>query len=265
MTLDVSRMQGTSTMAVSVPSRNNNNNLSFSISRLLESKASPKIVDHQTPSDASIEAAKLVNKESPPESPLDVDDHSDNDDDHDEDVKVNDSEDSDDSEGRAEDSARKMSLAEYAAAVHHPQHQSIDWYALYALQQQQQQHQQLGAGLLPPGHSGPAGFLPGRGPSAGGLPYLSYPSPAGGVVTTTSSSCGPPGYSTGPGQLNPSSLSPHHPHHPHHIQPHPHHPHINGGVNSAFAALLEATVFKDRLAAGINFFSFNLLMSQVLH
>jgi len=31
----------------------------------------------------------------------------------------------------------------------------------------------------------------------------------------------------------------------------PHHPHMGGGVNSAFAALLEATVFKDRLAAGI--------------
>jgi hypothetical protein len=26
---------------------------------------------------------------------------------------------------------------------------------------------------------------------------------------------------------------------------------MGGGVNSAFAALLEATVFKDRLAAGI--------------
>lgn len=253
MTLDVSRIQGTSTMAVSAPPRNNNNNLSFSISRLLETKASSKNSSDQTPSEASLSAVKLVSKESPPESPLDVDDRSDrSDDDHDadEDVKVNDSDDSDDSEGRMEDS-RKMSLAEYAAAVHHPQHQSIDWYALYALQQQQQQHSQLGVGLLPPGHSGSAGFLPGRGSSTGGLPYLSYPSPAGGSVTTTSSSCGPPGYSTGPGQLNPSSLSPHHPHHSHHMQPHPHHPHMGGGVNSAFAALLEATVFKDRLAAGI--------------
>jgi len=260
MTLDVSRTQGTSAMAVSASPRNNNN-LSFSISRLLETKGSPKNNSDPTVSEASFSAAaaKLVSKESPPESPLDVDDRSDrSEDDHDadEDVKVNDSDDSDDSEGRAEDS-RKMSLAEYAAGVHHPQHQSIDWYALYALQQQQQQHPQLG--LLPPGHSGPPGFsLPGRGPSTGGLPYLSYPSPAGGAVTTTSSSCGPPGYSTEPGQLNPSSLSPHHPHHPHHMQPH--HPHMGGGVNSAFAALLEATVFKDRLAAGIILLPTHLLL-----
>ena len=136
----------------------------------------------------------------------------------------------------------------------------IDWYALYALQQQQQQ-QQHHHGMIPSHlmqHHNSAAFSSNRGGPSGMLnmsagTYLSYPSTPGSTGTNAGSVGAPSGGGyPGPPPLGLSTSSQHSPLSPASLH---HHHMTNGGLNSAgipnaFAALLEATVFKDRLAAG---------------
>lgn len=263
MTLD-GQLTCTNKMAVSAsPRTNNSSGLSFSISRLLE-KASGNDTELLKPKpEASKTADMLLDRESPPESPLEVDDDNpvdDSDVDDDEDVKVNDSGDEESAGSRPEDSK----MPDYSS---HPPHPSIgiDWYALYALQQQQQQqhpqqHPQLPPGMIPAHlmqqHNSASGFTAPRGGPSGMLnlnpgAYLSYPSTPGSTASAG------PGAPSGPGFPHPLGLSSSSQHSP--LSPASlHHHHMSGGLNSAgipnaFAALLEATVFKDRLAAGIHF------------
>ena len=196
------------------------NSLSFSIQRLLEKSG-------DDPADGG----------SPEESHQQVDESDE------EDIKVNDSDD---------DESAKIT-ADYP--IHPAPSIGLDWYALYALQQQQQQQQQqhpiqLPSAMFPSHLMNPSAYVnvphP-AGSSASGSAaesYLSYLSrslsgstPAGSVAT-------PAGFAAPMGSFAPAqeSLS------PGSIQP------INsGGIPNAFAALLEATVFKDRLAAGYYF------------
>lgn len=263
MTLD-GQLTCTNKMAVSASPRTNTTSgsgLSFSISRLLEKASGNENVNPVTSLETKPETAKateasmLIDRESPPESPLDVDDTGADDSDDDEDVKVHDSGDEESAGSRPDDSK----MPDYSS---HPPHSSIgiDWYALYALQQQQQhqQHQQLPAGMIPSHlmqqHSSSAGFSASRGGPSGMLnlsagTYLSYPSTPGSTPNTTNS-----GGTSGPGYPPPLGLSSSSQHSP--LSPASlHHHHMSGGLNpagipNAFAALLEATVFKDRLAAG---------------
>lgn len=263
-------------MAVSASTRpGTTSGLSFSISRLLEKSTDSEthVAVDPAPLDTKPETAKatgmlLDRDQSPPESPLEVDDDPadlesedghDNEED-DEDVKVNDSGDEESAGSRPDDSK----LADYSS---HPPHSSIgiDWYALYALQQQQQ-HQHHHQQHLPPGmipahlmqhNSAASGFSGHRGGPSGMLnlsagAYLSYPSTPGSTPNPSlngTTPSGPPGF---PPPLGLSSSSQHSPLSPASL----HHHHMsNGGLNpagipNAFAALLEATVFKDRLAAG---------------
>lgn len=277
MTLD-GQLTRTNKMAVSASSRPGaTSGLSFSISRLLEKSTDSEtnVAADPAPLETKPEAAKkttmLLDRESPPESPLEVDDpvsiDSDEDNDDDEDVKVNDSGDEESAGSRPDDSK----LADYSS---HPPHSSIgiDWYALYALQQQQQQqhhHHQQQHPHLPPGmipahlmqqhhHNSPAGFVNPRGGPSGMLnlsagTYLSYPSTPGSTPNPSAGGATPsgPGFPPPP-PLGLSSSSQHSPLSPASLH---HHHMTNGGLNpagipNAFAALLEATVFKDRLAAG---------------
>lgn len=202
-----------SKMSVSItPSRNS---LSFSISRLLEKADEEKELETKPEEKDELMSEPDEEAESGAES-VDVDDEDD------EDVKVHDSE--DDEAGA--DSGRAM---DYSAGPnshpqpHHPAASGIDWYALYALQQQQQHPPGMfPAHLLPPGY--PSVRSSGGGPSSSA--YLSY---------STASGVAPPA-----GFPSTGSAPPDYQHH--HGNP--------GGIPNAFAALLEATVFKDRLAAG---------------
>ncbi|XP_032784739.2 T-cell leukemia homeobox protein 3 [Daphnia magna] len=262
MTLD-NQLICTDKMAVSASPRTNTTSgsgLSFSISRLLEKASSsddaaaaamdlkPAVKNHKA-------ADVLLNRESPPDSPLDVDDDmAEESDEDDEDVKVHDSGDEESTASRRDDSK----MADYSS---HPPHPSmgIDWYALYALQQQQQhQHHQgmIPSHLMQQHHNSGAGFAANRGGPSGMLnagSYLSYPSTGPGSNATNNGSAGAPAASY-PGHPPPHGLSSSSQHSP--LSPASlHHHHMNGGLNpagipNAFAALLEATVFKDRLAAG---------------
>ena len=274
MTLD-GQLTCTNKMAVSAsPRTTSGSGLSFSISRLLEkasgndnNPASAPVPLETKPETAKSAPEMLLDRESPPESPLEVDDDGagDDSDDDDEDVKVHDSGDEESAGSRRDDSK----MPDYSS---HPPHPSIgiDWYALYALQQQQQQqqhHQQLPPGMIPPHlmqqHSS-GGFSRGSGPSGmlnlSAGTYLSYPSTPG--STPNGGSGGPPG-SGFPPPLGLSSSSQHSPLSPASLH---HHHHMSGGLNSAgipnaFAALLEATVFKDRLAAGNESYSITIYYS----
>jgi hypothetical protein len=273
-------------MAVSASPRTNNttssagSGLSFSISRLLEKatandnstsahpleiKPSATVKSNNNPKVTAAAAELLLSRESPPESPLEVDDEmgedmSDVDDD--EDVKVNDSGDEESAGSRPDDSK----MPDYSS---HPPHPSmgIDWYALYALQQQQHQHQQhhgmIPSHLMQHHHNSGAFANSQRGGPSGSMlnmsagTYLSYPSTPGSTGTNAGSGGGASsgGYPGGPPPPphGLSSSSQHSPLSPASL----HHHHMSGGLNpagipNAFAALLEATVFKDRLAAGNN-------------
>lgn len=230
--------------AVSAPPPVPRNSLSFSISRLLEKAGESN--GHRT------DPVLLVKPEAPAESKPEesTDDRStssvdvDDDDDDmmsgdDEDVKVHDS---DDEEGSSSTNGRSL---EYSSShPHHPNSappSGIDWYALYALHQQQQQ--QHPAGMFPPSHLIPPGY-PGAGrgapPPAG---YLSYPSSGTAGAAGAGGPAGPPppgGPAAGFPALPPGSGQ----------HPPDYHHHHQAGIPNAFAALLEATVFKDRLAAG---------------
>lgn len=274
MTLD-NQLICTDKMAVSASPRTNTTSgsgLSFSISRLLEKASSsddaaaaamdlkPAVKNHKA-------ADVLLNRESPPESPLDVDDDmAEESDEDDEDVKVHDSGDEESTASRRDDSK----MADYSS---HPPHPSmgIDWYALYALQQQQQhQHHQgmIPSHLMQQHHNSGAGFAANRGGPSGMLnagSYLSYPSTGPGSNPTNNGSAGAPA-APYPGHPPPHGLSSSSQHSP--LSPASlHHHHMNGGLNpagipNAFAALLEATVFKDRLAAGKKRFRFFKLFSR---
>ena len=206
------------------------NTLSFSISRLLET--SSKSVENPGGS------------VSPEEShdPLDESDEEQDEEEEEEDIKVHDSE---------EESSR--------IAADYPRHPApsigLDWYTLYALQQQQQhpqhpQHPQMMPSGMFPSHLMNAAYL--RGSASGsGLPesYLSYLNrslPGGGVSSGTPFSVAAPMAQM---QLPPApeSLAPAN---QHMIAVDGINSGINSGIPNAFAALLEATVFKDRLAAG---------------
>ena len=272
MTLD-SQVTCTNKMAVSASPRTNTasagSGLSFSISRLLEKASAndnsasahppemkPSAAVKNNPKVAAAEL--LLGKESPPESPLEVDDEApeDSDVDDDEDVKVNDSGDEESAGSRPDDSK----MPDYSS---HPPHPSmgIDWYALYALQQQQQQ-QQHHHGMIPSHlmqHHNSGAFANSRGGPSGMLnmsagTYLSYPSTPGSTGTNAGSGGAPSGPGGYPGPPPPHGLSSSSQHSP--LSPASlHHHHMSGGLNpagipNAFAALLEATVFKDRLAAG---------------
>jgi hypothetical protein len=287
MTLD-SQLTCTNKMAVSASPRTNTTSagsgLSFSISRLLEkatandnsASAHPLEVkpsatknnsNHSSKVTTTAAAEMLMNnhRESPPESPLEVDDdvgeNEESDVEDDEDVKVHDSGDDESAGSRPDDSK----MPDYSSHPPHPSMAGIDWYALYALQQQQQQQQQQQHhhGMIPSHlmqHHNSAAFSSNRGGPSGMLnmsagTYLSYPSTPGSTGTNAGSVGAPSGGGyPGPPPLGLSTSSQHSPLSPASLH---HHHMTNGGLNSAgipnaFAALLEATVFKDRLAAGNN-------------
>jgi hypothetical protein len=277
MTLD-SQLSCTNKMAVSASPRTNTSagsGLSFSISRLLEKASAndnsasahpvelkPSATKNSNANKVAAAAELLMNnhRESPPESPLEVDDdvgeNEDSDVDDDEDVKVHDSGDEESAGSRPDDSK----MADYSS---HPPHPSmgIDWYALYALQQQQHQqqhhHGMIPSHLMQHHNSASGAFSNARGGPSGMLnmsagTYLSYPSTPGSTGTNAGSGGAPSAGYPGPPPLGLSSSSQHSPLSPASLH---HHHMTNGGLNpagipNAFAALLEATVFKDRLAAG---------------
>ena len=197
-----------SSLSITQPSRNS---LSFSISRLLEKAEEDQKEEASAKPEEKDEV--MSEQDEDEEGSVEVDDSDD------EDVKVHDSDD--------EEAGR--SSMDYPGGPQHQQHHpaasGIDWYALYALQQQQQH---------PPGSIFPAHLLPPGYPSSvrtsGGGPsssaYLSY---------STASGVAPPAGFPSAGSAS------QHPDYHHGGQ---------GGIPNAFAALLEATVFKDRLAAG---------------
>lgn len=224
------------------------NTLSFSISRLLEKSG-------DDPADALPKGCgeSLVDL-SPAESRHQMDDSDE------EDIKVNDSDD---------DESTKITT-DYP--LHPAPSIGLDWYTLYALQHQHQQQQQHPHG---PGNSGnphgaPAMFpshlmnsayvnVPhSTGSSASGSAaetYLSYlnrslpGSTAAGSVSTSSTAAGFPApmaqmqlgsLASAQESLSPANMQ----------QRMVAVDGINSGIPNAFAALLEATVFKDRLAAG---------------
>ncbi len=164
------------------------------------------------------------------------------------DVKVNDSDDEEE-ENNSSSAGIMMSnrnLLDYSGggAPHpHQQHAGIDWYALYALQQ----HSAATGGGMFPHHPPPHHHLlppgyrhhPGAVSSSGGQQPNNPPPSSGGYGSYNSSSGGPPPPPGFPSLPPGSGQQPDYQQHP------------AGGIPNAFAALLEATVFKDRLAAGI--------------
>lgn len=232
--------QVSSKMAASVPSSGTRNALSFSISRLLEGNED----EPERPKDCESVA------ESTPEEGRETPDNSDSD----EDVKVHDSEDDEELMAAAE---RRRSGKIPAEEEDYPRYPApsigLDWYTFYALQQQQQQQQQHPlTSTMFPAHMIHSGYLrASHHPSSGSTPssgsYLSF---LNGNLAAGSSAAYPPppppqmhvqGLSSASGgSRSPSSQQ----HMPAGMS------HNSGAIPSAFAALLEATVFKDRIAAG---------------
>ena len=273
MTLEGPMMTGgkMATTSTSPKSSGNNSGLSFSISRLLDT--SDDVITRPS-SSSNVNESNGRSKDAEESSSVDVDDEeSCDDDDDEEDVKVNSS--SDDEEDELRSSDPKMMLDSQAIHSHHGPSSMMDWYTLYALQHQQQHPHLIFPGhLINSGHQSPYPRVPnaGRPPGTASSPalfspasYLSYgpatPQSAAGINSGSSSFASPQPMSGLPphSPLSPVSMAAHMAaaaaaaggaaSAPGSIHPPP------GGINSAgipnaFAALLEATVFKDRLAAG---------------